>query len=71
MPTYHLNIDGMTCGGCSGRVSRVLHAMEGVEAADIDHVQGRGVVQVGAGVSLQSIVATVEATGFACHPSQA
>ena len=35
--THTLTITGMTCGGCSGRVLRVLKATPGVLRADISH----------------------------------
>ena len=42
--THTLTIKGMTCGGCSGRVTRVLEATEGVIRADISHQNNAGVI---------------------------
>ena len=30
-----IKIDGMTCTGCTGRVTRILQAVAGVESADV------------------------------------
>jgi len=35
MQHIELTVDGMKCGGCSGRLQRVLDATDGVQAADI------------------------------------
>ncbi|MPT47513.1 MAG: copper chaperone [Sphingobium sp.] len=35
MSAVQLTVDGMTCGGCSSRLKRVLEAADGVTSADI------------------------------------
>ena len=69
MTVHHLKIDGMTCGGCSGRVTRVLEAMDGVERAEVDHVEGTGVITTSASVTMDMILEAVQGTGFTCAPA--
>ncbi|MGY8728471.1 MAG: heavy-metal-associated domain-containing protein [Candidatus Poseidoniales archaeon] len=61
---HTLNITGMTCGGCSGRVTRVLEATPGVLKADISHETDSGVVTTSADLSTSQIVEIVKSTGF-------
>lgn len=35
MSNIELKVDGMKCGGCSGRLKRVLEATDGVRSTDI------------------------------------
>jgi len=35
MTTLELNVDGMSCSGCSGRLKRLLEANDGVQSAEI------------------------------------
>jgi len=69
MTVHHLKIDGMTCGGCSGRVTRVLEAMDGVERAEVDHVEGTGVITTSASVTVDMLLEAVQGTGFNCAPA--
>jgi copper chaperone CopZ len=69
MAVHHLKIDGMTCGGCSGRVTRVLESIDGVSEATIDHHTGTGSVSCTDTVSMDTVVAAVEGAGFACAPA--
>ncbi len=69
MAVHRLTIDGMTCGGCSGRVTRVLETMDGVERAEIDHVEGTGVVTTASTVTMDMVLEAVQGTGFACAPA--
>jgi copper chaperone CopZ len=62
--THHLTINGMTCGGCSGRVTRVLEATEGVISADISHQSNSGVIVTTDALSTEDVVAIVATTGF-------
>jgi len=62
--THHLTITGMTCGGCSGRVKRVLEATEGVVSADVSHEEGKGTVVTTPALSTDDVVSIVAGTGF-------
>ncbi len=35
MSNIELKVDGMKCGGCSGRLKRVLEGTDGVKSTDI------------------------------------
>ena len=61
---HNLTITGMTCGGCSGRVTRVLEATPGVINANISHEQDSGVITTTSQLSTEDIVAIVNDTGF-------
>jgi copper chaperone CopZ len=62
--THTLTITGMTCGGCSGRVTRVLEATEGVVSATVSHETDSGVVVTTEALSTQDVVDIVASTGF-------
>lgn len=62
--THTLTIIGMTCGGCSGRVTRVLEATEGVISAKISHQSNSGVIVTTEDLSTDDVVAIVATTGF-------
>lgn len=62
--THHLTITGMTCGGCSGRVKRVLEGTDGVVSADISHENGKGIVVTTAALATDDVVSIVAGTGF-------
>ncbi len=42
--TFTIKIEGMMCPHCSGRVKKVLEALDGVEQAEVSHEQGTAVV---------------------------
>jgi copper chaperone CopZ len=41
-----LNINGMHCGGCAGKVQAALSACEGVTEVQVSHQDGKAVVHV-------------------------
>ncbi|HIF90501.1 MAG TPA: heavy-metal-associated domain-containing protein [Candidatus Poseidoniales archaeon] len=61
---HNLTITGMTCGGCSGRVTRVLEATPGIISANISHEKNSGVITTTSQLSTEDIVAIVNDTGF-------
>ncbi|MDE0869574.1 MAG: heavy metal-associated domain-containing protein [Candidatus Poseidoniaceae archaeon] len=61
---HTLNITGMTCSGCSGRIMRVLEATPGVLKADISHDTGSGIVTTSTEVSTSKLVEIVNSVGF-------
>ena len=61
---HNLTIIGMTCGGCSGRVTRVLEATPGVISATISHEKNSGVITTTSQLSTENIVDIVNDTGF-------
>ena len=58
-----LDIEGMTCASCVGRVERKLGKLEGVEAS-VNLPLESAQVTVPAGITDEQITATVEAAGY-------
>jgi hypothetical protein len=57
-----MGVDGMTCGGCVGRLERELNAAEGIEFASVSLEPGQAIVE---GVVDRVHLATlIEAAGF-------
>jgi copper chaperone CopZ len=61
---HNLTITGMTCGGCSGRVTRVLDATLGVISATISHENDSGVITTTSQLSTEDVVNIINDTGF-------
>jgi copper chaperone CopZ len=62
--THELTITGMTCGGCSNRVLRVLQSTPGVVSAEISHETDSGVIVTTDALTTDDVVAVVASTGF-------
>lgn len=61
-----LDIEGMTCASCVGRVERKLGKLEGVQAS-VNLPLESAQVTVPAGITDEQITATVEAAGYKAH----
>jgi copper chaperone CopZ len=60
-----LNVKGMTCGGCEGRVKGALIECAGVKDAHVNHKDGKAVVHVEKGkVNKEKLIEAVEKVGF-------
>lgn len=59
-----LVIGGMTCASCAARIEKKLNRMDGVEATVNYATEKAKVSYSGDGVSVQDLIATVEATGY-------
>ncbi|WP_305806124.1 heavy metal translocating P-type ATPase [Stenotrophomonas sp. YIM B06876] len=59
-----LEIEGMTCASCVGRVEKALKAVPGVSSAVVNLATGRAQVH-GAGLDVAALVAAVEGAGYA------
>ena len=59
-----LSISGMTCGCCSGRVTRALEATPGVLKAFISYEDNTGNVLTTSEVSSSRLVEIVQSVGF-------
>ncbi len=60
-----LNVSGMTCAGCEGRVKGALTACEGVTDAQVSHKDGKAVIQVEKGkVNKAVLIEAVKQVGF-------
>ena len=63
---YTLDIGGMTCASCVGRVEKVLDKIPGVEAATVYLATEQARIRVKHGsISIQEIIASVNKTGYA------
>ncbi len=65
-----LKVEGMTCGGCAGRVEKALAAVPGVAAARVDLAASRATVEMagGAAVDVRTLADAATAAGY---PAQA
>ena len=58
-------LSGMTCGGCSGSVSRALSRLDGIENAEADHEKGSAdVIFDEKTISKEKIIETIESLGY-------
>ncbi len=62
--TKTMNVTGMHCGGCSGRLQRTLEALPEVEKAEASHETGIVVVTLASELSDEALKSTVEGAGF-------
>jgi Cu+-exporting ATPase len=62
--TLRLDIGGMTCASCSGRVERALAKVAGVVTATVNLATEQAAVDVRAGTDPATLVAAVEAAGY-------
>ncbi|MFJ7086443.1 heavy metal translocating P-type ATPase [Streptomyces griseus] len=63
-----LAIGGMTCASCAARIEKKLNRMDGVEATVNYATEKAKVTYQGAEVSVDDLIATVEATGYTARP---
>ncbi|DAC57838.1 MAG TPA: heavy-metal-associated domain-containing protein [Candidatus Poseidoniaceae archaeon] len=61
---YHVLIDGMTCSGCSSRLSRVLSGNQHIAMADISHETNSGVITTSGDITIDEVVAIINDAGF-------
>ncbi|TBV10745.1 heavy-metal-associated domain-containing protein [Stutzerimonas kirkiae] len=64
MSSITFAVQGMSCGGCSGKVKRALEALEGVSATEVVLESGAVTVQYDAPATPESFRETVEDLGF-------
>ncbi|MEU8705528.1 heavy metal translocating P-type ATPase [Streptomyces sp. NPDC048565] len=62
-----LAIGGMTCASCAARVEKKLNRMDGVEAT-VNYATEKARVDFAEDVSVDELIATVEATGYTAQP---
>ena len=62
--SLEFQINGMTCGGCSGRVKGVLEMNLNVESAEISHETNSGLVKTNGQISEEELVKIIEQTVF-------
>ncbi len=59
-----MKIEGLHCGGCDGRLKRILEAIDGVTEATADHVTGTAVVVMDKDVPNETLKAAAEGGNF-------
>ncbi len=65
MKTIPYKVTGMTCGGCSGRLKKVLERADGVSEADASHEEERCTITFDPDrISEAQLVALIEGAGF-------
>ncbi len=65
METTTIKIAGMSCGGCTASVTKVLSELPGVAKADVQLLPGQATVEFdSATVSRQALCAAIEDAGF-------
>ena len=65
METLRIPVTGMTCAACSARVQRALEKQAGVEEANVNLMMKSATITFDpAAVSPQSLIATIEDTGY-------
>lgn len=64
-PVVHtLSITGMSCGGCSSRLTGVLEKSPGITTADVSHETASGVITTNGSVSVAQVIELIESAGF-------
>ncbi len=61
---HEMTITGMTCGGCSGRVTRVLEGTAGVISVEVRLEPGGASVTTNGSVTVENLVGVIESAGF-------
>jgi Cu2+-exporting ATPase len=64
MATWTLEVRGMHCAGCAGRLDKVLGAQPGVREARVEFLKGTVTFDVDTGASQTGLAAAVEGAGF-------
>lgn len=58
-----IDIEGMSCGGCSSRLERVLNAIDGIDAK-VNHETGKAIINAADNISDDILKNAVENAGF-------
>jgi Cu+-exporting ATPase len=65
-----LDLEGMTCASCVARIERKLNKLDGVDAS-VNFATERATVRCDPSVTVDDLVAAVEAAGSRAHPVEA
>lgn len=63
-----LQVDGMTCASCVGRVERALKKVPGVQNAVVNLATERATVQLQGGTDASRLIAAIEKAGYEARP---
>ncbi|WP_336691524.1 heavy metal translocating P-type ATPase [Delftia acidovorans] len=66
--SVELEVEGMTCASCVGRVERALKKVEGVQSASVNLATERAVVTLAGGANVAALVAAVHKAGYEARP---
>lgn len=68
---YTLDIGGMTCASCVGRIEKTVQKMADVEAISVNLAteQARIRLKHGSSTSIEVIIKAIDKTGYEAHPS--
>lgn len=61
---FDLQVDGMTCASCVGRVERALKKVPGVQSASVNLATERASVQVSDGTDVGTLIAAIAKAGY-------
>ncbi len=64
MTTTQIQIDGMTCGGCAGKVTSQVEQIPGVTDVDVDLATGGITLSADTPVSDDAVKTAVEQAGY-------
>ena len=67
-PPIELDVEGMTCAACVGRVERVLQRVPGVTDAMVNLATRRASVATDAAVPTDALVQAIERAGYHASP---
>ena len=71
MQTEHMNVTGMTCGGCTSNVTRALKAIAGVGDVEVSLSTGEATVQYDERrISPGQLKSAVEGAGYGVNTGQ-
>lgn len=65
---FELNVEGMSCGHCAGRVSKAITEVDPSAQVNVD--VGTGVVRVTSTATPQQLAAAVTEAGYPATPRQ-
>lgn len=64
LPTIDINVSGMTCDGCAGKVRDALSATDGIVGADVDFASGKVAVHTDGTVALDALEFAIDSAVF-------
>ena len=65
---FDLQVDGMTCASCVGRVERALQKVPGVQSASVNLATARASVQASGAVDAPALIAAIAKAGYEAAP---
>jgi Cu+-exporting ATPase len=71
MATYSIDIEGMSCASCVGRVEKAIRKVAGVDSVSVNLATERASVVAGEGVGVELLLEAIEAAGYQATPEPA